>query len=213
MVKKMMKPKAYFYYDIISPYVYFFLKSRKVLEEKLELIPIPIFFPGLLRLQDNRGPAEVAEKRIHTYQFCVWKAQQLKLPFQFPNRHPFASAPAQRLLLQNKADLAMLDKAFDFVWGQGHDPELEWKDFCEAIGLPKNTPKPQDEQIKKALIDTTQTAANHGVFGVPSIRINEQVFWGNDSIDWALEYLNKPEMFSEKEFQKARSVINPLLDK
>jgi 2-hydroxychromene-2-carboxylate isomerase len=213
MVKKMMKPKAYFYYDIISPYVYFFLKSRKVLEEKLELIPIPIFFPGLLRLQDNRGPAEVAEKRIHTYQFCVWKAQQLKLPFQFPNRHPFASAPAQRLLLQNKADLAMLDKAFDFVWGQGHDPELEWEDFCEAIGLPKNTPKPQDEQIKKALIDTTQTAANHGVFGVPSIRINEQVFWGNDSIDWALEYLNKPEMFSEKEFQRARSVINPLLDK
>ncbi len=209
----MMKPKAYFYYDIISPYVYFFLKSRKVLEEKLELIPIPIFFPGLLRLQDNRGPAEVAEKRIHTYQFCVWKAQQLKLPFQFPNRHPFASAPAQRLLLQNKADLAMLDKAFDFVWGQGHDPELEWEDFCEAIGLPKNTPKPQDEQIKKALIDTTQTAANHGVFGVPSIRINEQVFWGNDSIDWALEYLNKPEMFSEKEFQRARSVINPLLDK
>jgi 2-hydroxychromene-2-carboxylate isomerase len=209
----MMKPKAYFYYDIISPYVYFFLKSRKVLEEKLELIPIPIFFPGLLRLQDNRGPAEVAEKRIHTYQFCVWKAQQLKLPFQFPNRHPFASAPAQRLLLQNKADLAMLDKAFDFVWGQGHDPELEWEDFCEAIGLPKNTPKPQDEQIKKALIDTTQTAANHGVFGVPSLRINEQVFWGNDSIDWALEYLNKPEMFSEKEFQRARSVINPLLDK
>jgi 2-hydroxychromene-2-carboxylate isomerase len=209
----MMKPKAYFYYDIISPYVYFFLKSRKVLEEKLELIPIPIFFPGLLRLQDNRGPAEVAEKRIHTYQFCVWKAQQLKLPFQFPNRHPFASAPAQRLLLQNKADLAMLDKAFDFVWGQGHDPELEWEGFCEAIGLPKNTPKPQDEQIKKALIDTTQTAANHGVFGVPSLRINEQVFWGNDSIDWALEYLNKPEMFSEKEFQRARSVINPLLDK
>jgi 2-hydroxychromene-2-carboxylate isomerase len=137
----------------------------------------------------------------------------LKLPFQFPNRHPFASAPAQRLLLQNKADLAMLDKAFDFVWGQGHDPELEWEDFCEAIGLPKNTPKPQDEQIKKALIDTTQTAANHGVFGVPSLRINEQVFWGNDSIDWALEYLNKPEMFSEKEFQRARSVINPLLDK
>jgi 2-hydroxychromene-2-carboxylate isomerase len=208
-----MKLKAYFYYDIISPYVYLFLKSRKVLEDKFELVPMPIFFPGLLRLQDNRGPAEVAEKRIYTYQFCVWKAQQLKLPFQFPKRHPFACAPAQRLLLQNNADLVMLDKAFDFVWAQGHDPELEWEGFCEAIGLPRNTPKPQDEQIKKALIDATQTASNHGVFGVPSLRINEQIFWGNDSIDWALEYLNKPDMFSEKEFQKARSIINPLFEK
>jgi hypothetical protein len=30
-----MKLKAYFYYDIISPYAYFFLKSRKALEDKL----------------------------------------------------------------------------------------------------------------------------------------------------------------------------------
>ena len=52
-----MKLKAYFYYDIISPYAYLLLKSRKILEDKLELIPVPIFFPGLLRLQDNRGPA------------------------------------------------------------------------------------------------------------------------------------------------------------
>jgi hypothetical protein len=208
-----MKLKAYFYYDIISPYAYLFLKSRKVLEDKLEIIPTPIFFPGLLRLQDNRGPAEVPEKRIYTYQFCVWKAQRLNLPFQFPKRHPFASAPAQRLLLQNHADLAMLDKAFDFVWGQGHDPELEWEDFCEAIGLQKNIPKPQDENIKNALIQSTQTAANHGVFGVPSLRINEQIFWGVDSIDWALEYLKKPDMFSEKEFQITQSIINPLIKK
>ncbi len=208
-----MKTKAYFYYDIISPYAYLFLKSRKVLEEKLELIPTPIFFPGLLRLQDNRGPAEVPEKRIHTYQFCVWKARKLNLPFQFPKRHPFASAPAQRLLLQHNADLAMLDKAFDIVWGQGHDPEIEWAGFCEAIGLPANTPKPADDNIKKALIQSTQNAADHAVFGVPSIRIDQQVFWGLDTIDWILEYLNKPDMFSEKEFQHARSVINPLMEK
>ena len=208
-----MKLKAYFYYDIISPYAYLFLKSRKILEDKLELIPVPIFFPGLLRLQDNRGPAEVSEKRIYTYQFCVWKAQKLNLSFQFPKRHPFASAPAQRLLLQNNADLAMLDKAFDFVWGQGHDPELEWEGFCVAIGLPKNTPKPQDENIKKALIESTQTAANHGVFGVPSIRIDQQIFWGVDSIGWILEYLTKPEMFSEKEYQAVHSIINPLIEK
>lgn len=208
-----MKTKAYFYYDIISPYSYFFLKLRKCLEDKLELIPTPIFFPGLLRLQDNRGPAEVTEKRIHTYQFCIWKAQKLNLPFQFPKRHPFASAPAQRLLLQHQADFAMLDKAFNFVWEHGRDPELDWEGFCMAIGLPKNTPKPADENIKNELIQSTQNAANLGVFGVPSVRINQQVFWGVDAIDWILEYLDKPSMFDEKEYQNARLTINPLLDK
>jgi 2-hydroxychromene-2-carboxylate isomerase len=208
-----MKTKAYFYYDIISPYAYLFLKSRKALEDTLELIPTPIFFPGLLRLQNNRGPAEVPEKRAHTYQFCVWRAQQLNLPFRFPARHPFASASAQRLLLQQQANLEVLDKAFDFVWAYGHDPEIEWEGFCEAIGLSSDTPKPADEEIKKELIQSTQLAADHGVFGVPSLRINKQIFWGVDSIDWVLDYLKDPEMFSRKEFQDALLTINPLLEK
>jgi hypothetical protein len=63
------------------------------------------------------------------------------------------------------------------------------------------------------LIEATQNAAKHGVFGVPSLRINQQIFWGVDSIDWALEYLNKPDMFSEEEFQKTQAIINPLLEK
>ena len=208
-----MKTKAYFYYDIISPYTYFFLKSRKVLEDRLEIIAVPIFLPGLFRLQNNRGPAEVFEKRAHTYQFCVWRAQKLNLPFKFPARHPFASAPAQRLLLQINADLETLDKAFDFVWAKGHDPELEWGDFCLAIDLPSDTPKPSDESIKLALVDSTNKAAQEGVFGAPSLRINHQVFWGQDSLEWMLEYLDRPDMFKEKIYLDALRTINPLLDK
>jgi len=208
-----MKQRGYFYYDIISPYAYLFLKMRGVLEKRLDLIPVPIFFPGLLRIQDNRGPAEVPEKRAHTYTFCVWKAKQLNIPFRFPKRHPFASAAAQRLLLEKNADFNMIDRAFDFVWGQGGDPELDWDKFCKAIHLPEDTPKPQDEIIKQALIKATEDAANHGIFGVPSIRINRQVFWGCDSIDWILEFLDKPDLFSEPAYRDALMTINPLLNK
>jgi 2-hydroxychromene-2-carboxylate isomerase len=205
-----MKTKAYFYYDLISPFTYFFLKSKGILQERLELIPVPIFAAGLFRLQNNRGPAEVAQKRDYTYQFCVWKAQQLKIPFQFPPRHPFASAPAQRLLLQIGADLETLERAFDFVWANGNDPELQWEAFCVAIGLDKSTPKPNDDTVKQALIDSTQAASEQGVFGVPSLRIESQVFWGSDSIDWILAYLENPSMFDEPAFKKALSTINPL---
>ena len=205
-----MKPPANFYYDIISPYVYFFLKLRKPLEALVDLKPIPIFFPGLLRMQNNRGPAEIPEKRIHTYTFCVWKAQQLGIPFQFPRRHPFASAAAQRLLLQEGADFAMIDKAFDFVWGQGGDPETQWSEFCLALGLPVTTAKPNTAGIKQALIANTEGANHAGIFGVPSVKVNDRVFWGSDAIPWILDFLERPTMFADAAYQAAIHAENPL---
>lgn len=206
-----MKTTAYFYYDIISPFSYFFIKSIRRLEDKLDLMARPIFLPGLLRLQNNRGPAEVAEKRIYTYQYCVWRAKQLGLPFRIPSRHPFASAPAQRLLLQMDASLGVVESAFDFVWAKGNDPETHWSEFCVATGLSAQTPKPTDPAIKQALTDATQNACDAGVFGVPSIKINERVFWGSESIDWILEYLQNPDMFKASEYTQILNVTNPLL--
>jgi 2-hydroxychromene-2-carboxylate isomerase len=194
-----MKSPANFYYDIISPYVYFFLKLRKPLEALVDLKPVPIFFPGLLRLQNNRGPAEIPEKRIHTY------------PFQFPRRHPFASAAAQRLLLQEGAGFAMIDKAFDFVWGHGGDPETQWSEFCLALGLPATTAKPSSTEIKQALIVNTEMANQAGIFGVPSVQVHERVFWGSDAIPWIIDFLEHPTMFAEAAYQAAIHAENPLL--
>ena len=57
------KLKAVFYYDIISPFAYLFMKACASLGDRVNLIPKPIFLPGLLRLQNNRGPAEIPAKR------------------------------------------------------------------------------------------------------------------------------------------------------
>ena len=199
-----------FYYDIISPFTYLFLRQREVLATRLNLIPKPIFFPGLLRLQDNRGPAEVAEKRVHTYDFCIWNAKKHNIPMKFPARHPFPSVAAQRLFLQQNADWRMLDRAFDFVWAEGRDPDLEWPDFCASMGLPSNTIRPDSAEIKASLTKETEQAARQGIFGVPTIVVNQRVFWGCDSIPWVLDYLDDPTMFERPEFQQLRAIENPL---
>lgn len=206
-----MKKDAYFYYDLISPFAYLFLKARASLEARLNLIPQPIFLPGLLRLQNNRGPAEVAPKREHLYQFCVWRAKKLGIPFQFPPKHPFASAPMQRLLLQHQADWTMIEAAFDFVFKAGRDPEVEWPAFCQNIGLSIDTEKPQSDEIKTALSQRTQAAADAGVFGVPTLVVDGHVFWGLDTIEWVHEFLDNPTMFEDPEYKRARNTENPLL--
>jgi 2-hydroxychromene-2-carboxylate isomerase len=208
-----MKTKAYLYYDILSPFTYFFIKLRKPLETQLELIPVPVFLAGLLRLQNNRGPAEIASKREYTYRWCVWFAQHHQIPFQFPPRHPFSSVAAQRLLLNLNADFHLIEKAFDFVWAHGNDPESQWGDFCEVLGLPPDTPKSQEESVKLELTTHTNEAASFGIFGLPTVRIEKEIFWGCESIPMILDFANDPNLFHSNAYQEISLIDNPLSQK
>jgi 2-hydroxychromene-2-carboxylate isomerase len=41
--------------------------------------------------------------------------------------------------------------------------------------------------VKDGLREATDAAAAAGVFGVPSVRVGEQVFWGDDRLEEAVE--------------------------
>jgi 2-hydroxychromene-2-carboxylate isomerase len=49
----------------------------------------------------------------------------------------------------------------------------------------------RDEQIKLALREATDAANRLGVFGVPSIAIDGEVFWGDDRLESAAAYLRR----------------------
>jgi len=204
------KKVAHFYYDIISPFAYFYVKERHLLEEDLIIKPIPVLLGGLLRSTENKGPAEVPAKRLHLYKYCVWLAHKLNIPFQFPQHHPFMTVAAQRLLVQEHADWEMVEKAFDFIWVQGKDPNLSWAEFCEHLGLSGLTSMPDNPEVKAQLISNTEEAKREGVFGVPSLVVDGQCFWGVDTIAWTLDYLHSPGMFSEAPYLQAINVPNGL---
>ncbi len=205
------KIPAIFYYDIVSPFAYLYIKQRQRLEQRLDIQPVPVLLGGLLRAADNKGPGEVAAKRPHTYQFCVWQAEKLGIPFRFPEHHPFMTVAPQRLLLQEKAGWAMVERAFDYVWLEGKDPNLSWSEFCTYIGLTADTVKPEDLTVKAGLVSNTTQAKAAGAFGVPALIVNQHCFWGVDTIDWVLDYLDRPGMFKEDSYAYAGSIPNGLL--
>lgn len=204
------KVAATFYYDIISPFAYLYIKQRHRLEHKLNIEPVPILLGGLLRSTDNKGPGEIAAKRPHTYQFCVWQAEKLGIPFRFPEHHPFTTVAAQRLLTQVKADWVMVERAFDFVWTEGKDPNLSWSEFCTYLNLPADTPRPENPEVKAQLIANTNQAKLAGAFGIPALIVNQHCFWGLDTIEWTLDYLARPGMFEEASYAYAGKVPNGL---
>jgi 2-hydroxychromene-2-carboxylate isomerase len=148
----------------------------------------------------------VEAKRPHTYQYCVWLAEKLSLPFRFPEHHPFLTVAAQRLLVQQNAQWDMVERAFEYIWVQGKDPNLSWPEFCEYLGLAIDTPKPDSPVVKAQLISNTERAKTDGAFGVPTLVINGHAFWGVDTIDWALDYLDRPNMFEEVAYHYAGQV-------
>ena len=204
------KLPATLYYDIISPFSYLYIKQRQRLEHRLDIKPAPILLGGLLRATDNKGPGEIAAKRPHTYQFCTWQAERLGIPFQFPQHHPFLTVAPQRLLVEQNADWPMVERAFDFVWMLGKDPNLDWEGFCSYLGLSADTPTPQDPAVKAQLVANTEQAKAEGAFGVPALILNQHCFWGLDTIQWCLDYLDRPNMFEEPAYAFVSNIPNGL---
>jgi 2-hydroxychromene-2-carboxylate isomerase len=93
-------------------------------------------FAGLLKHWGTKGPAEVPSKRLHTYQYCVWSAKHQGMPFRMPARHPFNLLPSQRLLIALGATNPVVEAAFDFIYGQGRDPEQEFAALADRLGAP-----------------------------------------------------------------------------
>lgn len=195
--------QAQWYFDLISPFSYLHYHRLRPLRERLEIQPVPVLFAGLLKHWGTKGPAEVPPKRLHTYQYCVWAAKQQGLPFRMPPRHPFNPLAAQRLLVALGAVDQAVQSAFHFVYGEGRDPEHEFAAFGERLGVANAASMTAAPDVKQQLVANTQRAVGLGVFGVSTLVFREKLFWGSDTVDWTLQFLDEPNLFQQPEYEAA----------
>ena len=55
-----------------------------------------------------------------------------------------------------------------------------------------------DARVKDELRDNTERAMQSGVFGVPSLQVGEEVFWGSDAVEFAAAYLKNPRILDDE---------------
>ncbi|MBP0621162.1 2-hydroxychromene-2-carboxylate isomerase [Cupriavidus consociatus] len=195
--------KADWFFDVISPFGYLHFHSLAALDGRVDVQTIPVLLAGLLKHWDTKGPAEIPPKRLHTYQYCVWKAGELNLPFRMPPRHPFNSLNAQRLLVAAQADREVVSRAFDFVYGEGRDPELEFDAFAEHLGLNNAREIVGATAVKQQLLANTERAISLGAFGVPTLMVRGRLFWGSDTVEWTRAFLDDPKLFERPTYEDA----------
>jgi 2-hydroxychromene-2-carboxylate isomerase len=190
--------KALWYFDFVSPYSYLHLKQFGHIARPLEVEPVPVLFAGLLKAHENKGPAEIAPKRLHTYRQVVWSAHQLGIELRFPPRHPFNPLPYLRLAVARGPTLQGVEAIFDLLWMEGRDPDdpATLHAAANALGLPEALPHIAAPEVKARLAANTEAAAAAGVFGVPTMQVGAERFWGSDSIPMMNAYLHDPGLFA-----------------
>jgi hypothetical protein len=62
--------------------------------------------------------------------------------------------------------------------------------------------QPRLAEVKDLLRKNTDEAMARGVFGVPSFVINDEVFWGADSIEFAKAFLVSPSVIDNSEMRR-----------
>lgn len=202
------------FFDVISPYSYLSLKQFHRLPPHVEVEYVPILFAGLLTHFGQLGNAEIESKRRFTYRFIVWRAKQLGIPLRFPPSHPFNPLAALRLIIAAGSSRQVVEKVFDAVFAEGRDvqdPRVV-ESLAQQLGITDlgtlNSPL-----VKAQLRANTERAIAAQVFGVPTIAAGNELFWGHDALDMAIDYINDPDRFLDEEMKRVDALPTGVMRK
>jgi len=197
--------KVSWVFDVISPFAYLAFPQLSRLPAHVSVGFVPVLFAGLLQHFGQLGPAEIPSKRRFTYRFVLWRARQLGLPMRMPPAHPFNPLPALRLIIAAGSDRRAAGTVLDAVFRDGRDVSdpAVIADLARLLGIADPQVAIADPAIKQRLRDNTAWASARGVFGVPTLVIGKELFWGHDAFDMALEYLRHPDAFRDPDMQAA----------
>ena len=197
-------PTADWYFDFISPYSYLQCERLSTLAPRLSIRYRPVLFGALLTHHGHKGPAEIPAKRAFTYRQVLWLARKQGIPLKFPPEHPFNPLPLLRLVIACNSAPDAVQRIFRFVWRDGRLPDLpiEWAELTHDLGLPDADARIADPAVKEELRRNTDEAISRGVFGVPTLAIGAELFWGADATDMARDYVAAGCRYDDPEYAR-----------
>jgi len=196
------------YFDFISPFS--FLQAEMLVRDPLPatLRCKPMLFAALLKHWGQLGPAEITPKRRFTFRYCLWRANSLGISMRMPPAHPFNPLRLLRLAVVLDCDLHACLAIFRFVFrdGRSADDEDAWRALTTSLGVSAAEQRIACSEVKDALHRNGEEAIARNVFGVPTLAVDGELFWGADATDMCRDYLRGDTLFSQSEMVRAGSL-------
>jgi 2-hydroxychromene-2-carboxylate isomerase len=192
-----------FYFDFLSPYAWLSWRPLLSIHHRYPTVnfePIPILFAGLLNHHGQLGPAEIPSKKLYILKDCARRAKLQKLSINPPPTHPFNPLLSLRIasLAYPSAEMKheLIGQLFDAAWKDGKDisdPKIV-KEILRNLKLDEEEyfQSAHSAANKEKLRHETESAIASGVFGVPSVLVDNELFWGSESetiqmVEYALQ--------------------------
>lgn len=190
--------RASWVFDVISPFAYLAFGQLARLPASVELEFVPVLFAGMLEHFGQLGPAEIPSKRRATYRFVLWRARRMGVPLRMPPAHPFNPLAALRLIIAAGSDARAVGTVLEAVFRHGRDvaDRAVIAELAAILGVADPEAALSEPRVKERLRANTNWAIGRGVFGVPTLVIGEEFFWGHDALDMALDYVADPGAFN-----------------
>jgi 2-hydroxychromene-2-carboxylate isomerase len=195
-----MSKTVEFYFDLGSPATYLaYTQLPKICEQTdSQLIYTPILLGGVFKATGNASPATIPAKGRYMFQDLDRYAKRYGVPLKFNPHFPINTLILMRAvtgmqLRQPERFQAFIDCLFQAIWVEGRNLD---DPATVAIVLTQNGFDPHqimaltaDEEVKAALKNNTEKAVQRGVFGAPSMFVDNELFFGQDRLDFVLEAL------------------------
>ena len=182
-----------FYFDFISNNAYIAWTQLPKLEETygIDIVPVPVLFAGLLEANGQLGPAEVPPKLRWMGRNVMRKAAILGVPLNPPAHHPYNPLPSLRICCVDQPEhdrRRLIDGLFQAVWVERQhiaEPDVV-AGVATAAGLDGSSliEKTQLPEVKEKLRSNTDEAIREGVFGVPTMIVHDELFFGYDDFPY-----------------------------
>ena len=189
--------KIEYYYSVASPYAYMGIDRFQDLVKKysLEVLEKPFDLVGKVFPETGgvpvpkRHPARQKYRLIEIERFG--KKNNLKInkqPKFFPPADPHKAALFTIATIENGQSLNFGKEVLTKLWADEQDisQDMVLENICKKLNINFSELKKQaeTEEIKNIYLSNSQEAIDKGVFGAPSFILDDELFWGQDRLDF-----------------------------
>ena len=191
----MKTKKLEFFYDYVSAYSY--LANSQLRNIKgVEVHYRPMLLGAVMQASGNSPPGLVPAKGAYMNKDLARWAERYVIPFKFNSIFPQSTLSALRLAIAAQRRGVFDDvhqNLFDAMFV--HDLDLSNQEVLVQIlsdaelNVDELTGDLSSQSIKDELRANTEEAVQRGAFGAPTFFVGDQMFFGNDRIDFIREAL------------------------
>ena len=188
-----------FYFDFGSPTAYLAYTQLQLIAErqKTNLIYCPILLGGIFKATGNNPPASVPAKGKYMMVDLQRYADKYKVPYKRNPHFPVNTLSLMRGAVSYQEDgdfLKYVNVIFQNMWVEPKN--LNDHEVLEKVLMENNfdiddfMKRISDQNIKNKLISNTENAVKKGTFGAPTIFIGDEMFFGQDRMEFVENSIN-----------------------